>query len=70
MALVPALGLTLFLTISRGAHVAAGSGRSVLVLAARDRRAVDSTLLGFAAVALMAGDRRPLPRASWSWTVG
>jgi O-antigen ligase len=55
MALVPALGLTLYLTISRGAHVAAVLGAVVLVLAARNRRAVDSTLLGFAAVALMAG---------------
>jgi len=55
MALVPALGLTLYLTISRGAHVAAVLGAVVLVLAARDRRAVDSTLLGFAAVGLMAG---------------
>ena len=55
MALVPALGLTLFLTISRGAHVAAVLGAAVLVLAARNRRSLDSALLGFAAVTLIAG---------------
>ena len=55
MALVPVLGLTLFLTVSRGAHAAAVLGAAVLVLAARDRRAVDSALLALALVTLMAG---------------
>ncbi len=55
MALAPALGLTLFLTVSRGAHVAALLGAVVLVLAARSRRTRDATLLGVAAVTLMAG---------------
>jgi O-antigen ligase len=55
MALTPALGLMLFLTVSRGAHIAAIAGAGVLVLAARNRRALDATVLGFALVALMAG---------------
>jgi hypothetical protein len=55
MALVPALGLMLFLTVSRGAHIAAIAGAAVLVLAARNRRALDAALLGVALVTLMAG---------------
>jgi len=55
MALVPALGLTLFLTVSRGAHLAAIAGAAVIVLAARNRRALDSTILGVALVTVTAG---------------
>jgi O-antigen ligase len=55
MALVPALGLMLFLTVSRGAHIAAVAGAGLLLLAARNRRALDATVLGFALVTLMAG---------------
>jgi hypothetical protein len=55
MALVPALGLMLFLTVSRGAHIAAIAGAGVLVIAARNRRAPDSAILGIALVTLMAG---------------
>jgi O-Antigen ligase len=59
MALTPALGLTLFLTVSRGAHIAAIAGAAVLVLAARNRRALDSAVLGVALVTLMAGLATP-----------
>lgn len=54
-ALVPPLGLVLFLTVSRGAHLAAIGGVIVLVLLARNRRAVDTSLMGVALVALTAG---------------
>ena len=59
MGLVPALGLMLFLTVSRGAHVAALAGAAVLVLAARNRRALDSAILGIGLVTLMAGLAAP-----------
>jgi hypothetical protein len=59
MALAPALGLTLFLTVSRGAHIAALAGAAVLVIAARNRPTLDSTLLGIALVTLMAGLASP-----------
>ncbi len=55
MALVPALGLMLFLTVSRGAHIAAIAGAGVLVFIARTRRALDAALLGVALVTLTAG---------------
>ena len=55
MALVPALGLTLFLTVSRGAHLAAIAGAAVILIAARNRRAVDSVVAGIALVTVMAG---------------
>ena len=54
-ALVPPLGLVLFLTVSRGAHLAAIGGLIVLVLLARNRRALDTGLMGVALVTLMAG---------------
>jgi hypothetical protein len=54
-ALVPPLGLVLFLTVSRGAHLAAIGGLVVLVLLARNRRALDTGLMGVALVTLMAG---------------
>jgi hypothetical protein len=54
-ALVPPLGLVLFLTVSRGAHLAAIGGLIVLVLIARNRRALDTSLIGLALVTLMAG---------------
>ena len=54
-ALVPPLGLVLFLTVSRGAHIAAAAGVVVLVLMARDRRAVAASVVGVALVALTAG---------------
>jgi hypothetical protein len=54
-ALVPPLGLVLFLTVSRGAHIAAAAGVVVLVLMTRDRRVVAAGLLGVALVALTAG---------------
>ena len=59
MALAPAVGLTLFLTVSRGAHIAALAGAAVLVIAARNRPTLDSTLLGIALVTLMAGLASP-----------
>ena len=55
VALVPALGLVLLLTVSRGAHLAAIAGLVVLVLLARNRRALDTSLMGLALVTLMAG---------------
>ena len=55
MALVPPIGLVLFLTVSRGAHLAAIAGLVVLVLLARNRRALDTSLMGLALVTLMAG---------------
>jgi O-Antigen ligase len=55
MALTPALGLTLFLTVSRGGHLAAVAGAAALVLAARNRRALDAVLLGAALVTVIAG---------------
>jgi len=54
-ALVPPLGLVLFLTVSRGAHAAAAAGIVVLLLMARDRRAVAASVIGVALVALTAG---------------
>ena len=54
-ALVPPLGLVLFLTVSRGAHVAAIGGLIVLALLARNRRALDTSLMGLALVTIMAG---------------
>lgn len=54
-ALVPALGLMLFLTVSRGAHIAAIAGAAVLVIAARNRRALDAAILGIALVTVTAG---------------
>jgi O-antigen ligase len=54
-ALIPPLGLVLFLTVSRGAHLAAAVGVVVLLLMARDRRAVAASVLGVALVALTAG---------------
>ena len=54
-ALVPPLGLVLFLTVSRGAHLAAAAGVVVLLLMARDRRAVAASVVGVALVALTAG---------------
>jgi len=55
VALAPPLGLVLFLTVSRGAHLAAIGGLIVLVLLARNRRAVDTSLIGLTLVTLMAG---------------
>jgi hypothetical protein len=55
VALVPPLGLVLFLTVSRGAHLAALGGLIVLVLLARNRRALDTILIGLALVTVMAG---------------
>jgi hypothetical protein len=54
-ALVPPLGLVLFLTVSRGAHLAAGVGVVVLVLMARNRRTIAASIMGVALVALTAG---------------
>ncbi len=54
-ALLPPIGLVLFLTVSRGAHLAAVIGVIVLVLLARNRRALDTAVMGTALVALMAG---------------
>jgi hypothetical protein len=51
----PALGLVLFLTVSRGAHLAALAGVVALLLLARNRRTVASVLLGVALVELLAG---------------
>jgi hypothetical protein len=61
MAIVPALGLMLFLTVSRGAHSAAIAGAAVLVIAARNRRALDSTVLGIALVTVIAGGASLFP---------
>jgi hypothetical protein len=54
-AIVPPLGLVLFLTVSRGGHLAAAVGVVVLLVMARDRRAVAASVLGVAFVALTAG---------------
>jgi O-Antigen ligase len=51
----PALGLVLYLTVSRGAHLAALGGVVVLLLLARNRRALASAVLGVAFVELLAG---------------
>ena len=52
-AVAPALGLTLFLTISRGALAAALVGAVVLVALARDRRTTGAALLSGALVAAL-----------------
>jgi hypothetical protein len=54
-ALTPPLGLVLFLTVSRGANLAAIAGLVVLVLLARNRRALDTGLMALAIVTLTAG---------------
>ena len=54
-ATIPGLGLVLFLTVSRGAHLAALAGLVVLVLLARDRRTLATSLGAAALVALVAG---------------